>query len=643
MTLYRQTFIWLLLVFTLLLACVFYIQIHSSRSYLLHQQSIDLDNALNAAGLALTPYLEEQDVVGAESVINAMFDGSFYQHISLKIFTPNAVINREYPQEASDVPAIFRQWLPVSPVTRSMTLTSGWLQTAELSMTSNTTVLHRQLWRNANQLFLTLTAILGIGAAALFFGLNRIIRQPLHRLQTKAQAISRNDFGAPLPLPATRELHDVVQAFNHMNSRLQQQFQQQAEEADRLRVQAYQDSVTGLANRRFLRSQLDALLTGQHQGGIIILRADHIETVYQEQGYRAGDPMIACLARQLAEIQTPQSTLGRLSHTELMYISPTQSRKALVETAERMLAITQKLSPAQNGQTSPRCAAAVVMSHRIESVSALLSIADNALNRASLQKDQPIAVVGQEVVLPAFGRQQWLAMVTKAIETDQFTFSLQTAISPEQRPLFREVYASFRHSGETFRANQFMPALDTLSAGAALDRYVLNKMAKTLGVMQDTTPLTVNLSISSITHAGFTRWLGGFMGLHRRFSGRLLFEIPESAFVQHFEQTSLLCDIIRHYNFRFGIDHYGHHFSTLGYLQRFQPYYVKLDPAYTSRLDQSVSSDVLRAITRTAANQHILTIATHIETEARMKALAQLSVTGFQGYGVDGLLGESSA
>lgn len=640
MTLYRQIILWLLLVFVLLLVSVFSVQIHNTRSYLLNQQTIETDNAVNAAGLALTPYLAENDLIGAESVINAMFDGSFYQRVSLKIVTPQSQILREYPPGAFAVPGFFRRWLPIDPQTRSVTLTSGWMQTAELSVTSNPAVAYQQLWQSAIQLFLALSAILGLGAAALLLGLNLIVRKPLNRLRTIAQAISRHDFGAPLPLPATKELHDVVDAFNQMNRQIRHHFRQQAEEADRLRIQAYQDPVSGLANRRFLLSKLSALIQDKGHGGIVLLRADIIKDTYQQQGFRAGDSLVSAISRQLTTLFAPKATLGRLNQSEFLYIGPAQSRTDLTEIARRMLDITDKCHPVQEGVAEHNSCVAVVMKEKMHSVSDLLAAADNAVNQASTQADLPLCVTGDDTSLPTFGRQQWQSLIAQAIKSDQLTFSFQTAIDHKHQPLFREVFTSVEHQGQAYRAQFFLHALDRLEEGASLDRYVLSKMAKHLGYRDDTSlvPLTVNLSLSSIRTAGFLRWLAGFMAMHRHLSSKLLLEIPEAAFVQHFEFTSLLCNIIRHYGFRFGIDNYGHHFSTLGYLQRFKPYYVKLDYAYTCQLDQDIKTDVLRAVTRTADNQNILTIATRVETQAQMNTLAALSVRGFQGYVVDSLL-----
>ena len=75
MTLYRQLLATMLLLFGLLFAATYWVQFNSTRTYLAQQQETTVINTATSLGLALTPYLENGDKVGAESVIQAIFDG----------------------------------------------------------------------------------------------------------------------------------------------------------------------------------------------------------------------------------------------------------------------------------------------------------------------------------------------------------------------------------------------------------------------------------------------------------------------------------------------------------------------------------------------------------------------------------------
>ena len=113
---------------------------------------------------------------------------------------------------------------------------------------------------------------------------------------------------------------------------------------------------------------------------------------------------------------------------------------------------------------------------------------------------------------------------------------------------------------------------------------------------------------------------------------RVSFELPEICFIKNIDNTSLLCAIIRQNGFQFGIDNYGHNFSSTGYLSKLRPHYVKLDFAYTSHLDDLVKTDVLASIIRNANNLSVLTIASRVETIEQKEKLTLLKIQGFQGY-----------
>ena len=83
MTLYKQILAFVICLFAGLLIIAYAVQFQSTRDYLAEQQRISVINTANSVGLALTPYLEAGDKIGAESVINAAFDGGYYQKIHL--------------------------------------------------------------------------------------------------------------------------------------------------------------------------------------------------------------------------------------------------------------------------------------------------------------------------------------------------------------------------------------------------------------------------------------------------------------------------------------------------------------------------------------------------------------------------------
>ncbi|PSU70929.1 GGDEF domain-containing protein [Photobacterium phosphoreum] len=633
MTLYRQLLLWMLVVLFLLTSAVFAIQFNTTKSYLIEQQSTELNNVVSSVGFALSPYLKEKDFIAAESVINATFDSGYYSQVKLTLLDSEKEIIRHYPHIIKNVPNWFTSLIHIEAITQTRTLTSGWLQLANLTVTSSPASAYVQLWKATTQLVLGFLACLLLTAIVLSLVLNKVLK-PLKQIQKSAQEMARNHFTASLPIPHTRELVDVVTAFNSMNIQLQQHFEQQAQEADTLRIRAYQDPVSSLANRSYLMTKLNSWLVNKPSGGIILLKSDAIEDNYQQGGYELGDPLVLKLADRLKELSADDITIARLNQSEFMLIAQNVPKDDLLDIGRTMLYMASELNSDPLGIAPLQAAVGIVMCSETLTITALLAHADNALNKARQQIKEPLALleISEQKTIPAIGKQQWNALVDEAIANNLIHFTFQKAIDANNTIIHKEMFAYIKKGQQRFNAGQFLSALEKLNDGAKFDRYIIETIFHKFTKKTKSVPVAINITQSSINDTGFIRWLNTKLLSCPQMRQHILFELPEICFIKNIDNTSLLCEIIRQNGFQFGIDNYGHNFSSTGYLNKLRPSYVKLDFAYTSQLDDQVKTDVLESITRSANNLSVLTIASRVETIEQKQKLTLLKVQGFQGY-----------
>ncbi|OOE85576.1 GGDEF domain-containing protein [Salinivibrio siamensis] len=634
MTLFNQIFSWMLVIFFCIVLAVFGIELNTTRNFLLNQQTSDVNNTVNSMGLALAPYLESDDKVAAESVINAFFDGGFYREVNLTLLSDNSEIVREYPVQIQGVPQWFID-LDVFPViTEKQTITSGWMQLAEVEVVAHPGYAYKQLWKSFVQLGTILAIIFLVASVIIGWQLQRSLR-PLARITAKAGEIAKNKFGDPIPLPPTTELKTVVSAINVMTDQLKHYFEQQAKEADRLRKTAYRDAVSGLGNRSFYVGQLKSWLTESGVGGMVLIKVDLIGEAYKNQGFEFGDRIVEQFANNLTTtiISDDSMTAARLSKDEFVILAPNSDPDDLRLLGESVLAMVVDMQADPTGLTPPKVAVGLAINGGgNQDASVLLSQADNALSQARNTPEHPVVLIDQSIGDAAMGKQQWKALLHEAVAKELFVFKYQPATDSESNRLHQEVFSAIEKDEHYYGAGHFLGAVEQLQLGETLDKYVITHVIKTLSQDASVGPLAVNLTLSSVTNASFIRWLGTTLYQHRKLAGQLLFEIPEVAFVRHADHTGLLTDQIRQAGFQFGVDNYGRNFQSLDYLQRFKPDYVKIDFAYTSHIEDDAQGHVLASICRTAHNLNITTIATRVETEAQLARLSELFVNGFQGY-----------
>ena len=298
MTLYKQLVAGMIAVILMLLISVFIIEFNTTRNNLIQQQQSEVHNTINTVGLALAPYLEDKDSVAVESVINALFDGSSYSVVRLIFLDTGEEILRSYPVKPNNVPKWFTDLHLFERIHDRRVVTSGWMQLAEVEIVSHPGQAYVQLWLAFERLVIAFCIIALIGLFSISFILKRALK-PLNLIVKKMEQVARNQFGDPLPRPATQDLIYVVDGINSMSAQLEKSFQAQAKEAQQLRERAYVDPVSGLGNRAYYMSQLSSWLSEGGFGGVAILEASFIRELYEEKGYEFGDGMVRELADHL--------------------------------------------------------------------------------------------------------------------------------------------------------------------------------------------------------------------------------------------------------------------------------------------------------------------------------------------------------
>ncbi|UAB73286.1 EAL domain-containing protein [Vibrio sp. SCSIO 43132] len=635
MTLYRQLVAWMLAVFLLLMGSVFAIEFNIMRNFLEQQQRSEVNNTINTVGLALAPYLENQDEVAVESVINALFDGSSYSAVRLIFLSNDKEIVRTYPIKNHDIPDWFTNLDLFRTIHDRRVVTSGWLQLAEVEIISHPGDAYFQLWQALTSLVTLFTGIFIVGAVVISAVVRRALK-PLTLIIQKMEEVANNHFGEPLERPRTRDLIAVVDGINAMSAQVEKSFKAQAREAQQLRERAYMDPVSQLGNRSFFIGQLNTWLNESAIGGVAILQATFIKDAYDDEGYEVGDSLVKELAALLkATTSSPDVTLARINTAEFGFILPNLEESELRMVSESIMNYTQDIRPDPTGTAPAAAFLGVVYNENRKNTTEILSLVDNALSKAHAHPDKPYGLVTDKQNHVLLGKQQWRTLVEEAIGNQWVEFKLQNANTTTGATYHREVFSAIEKNGERFTANQYLFALEQLNAGHIFDQYVITSMLDKLRSRELTDTLAINLTVSSVSEPSFIRWLTKILTKNQALVNKLHFEIPESCFINHQHHTALICHAIRSAGADFGVDNYGRHFHSLEYINEFRPAYVKLDYLYTHQIDDEKQKYTLTSISRTAHNLGIKTIASRVETQAQLDFLSEHFIEAFQGFIVD--------
>jgi two-component system cell cycle response regulator len=112
------------------------------------------------------------------------------------------------------------------------------------------------------------------------------------------------------------------------------------EQTRRLESLIFEDSLTGLANRRYILTQLASQVSGARRHGrplsVAIVDIDHFKAVNDRHGHQVGDTVLVAVARALAVNLRAEDHVGRLGGEEFLVVLPDTDRAAAARVTDKL-------------------------------------------------------------------------------------------------------------------------------------------------------------------------------------------------------------------------------------------------------------------------------------------------------------------
>ncbi|WP_394391163.1 bifunctional diguanylate cyclase/phosphodiesterase [Shewanella woodyi] len=631
MTLFRQIYSLLFGLFLLVVASLGYVQFTETQSFLTKQMASDLNNTSNSLGIMLVPDLEAGDIVGAETLINVIFEGGYYQQVKLTWLVDGKQQTWENPIHIEGVPQWFIDLDFFQTIKKESIITSGWIQLAKLELTAHPGFGYNELWRTMTNAIIVFSVLFLIAIVVARVGLTMILK-PLHEIAVHAKEIAQRKFGPDMRVPKTAELKSVVLAFNSMSDQLKQLFNSLDEEVGELRKKNLVDQVSGLPNRQYMMGRLNSWLNEPASGALVMAKFDWLEEVHSKYGYQVRDETIKLLAEKMQEHldEVASSVIARIAAYEFAFLITSSEHDQTSRYLQTLIrTINQEMSKAG---CKPNENFAIGVAERIGhmSVSDILAQTDNALQKAI--KEDKVFHWFETNEKQLFTREQWREHLSTAIQKCNFNFKWQPVhINDSDNILQRELYCQLNMGDKIIHAGQFMPYVELLSLGSMLDKYLIQDVHEKHILNKNYEPIAINLTFQSISDPKFHEWLNTFLR-STPLSERICFDIPEAAVYSDPDSCDAICAVIRDNGATFGIDHFGRQFGSMSYLQSLRPSYVKLDQSFAYYDDSEHSGELCRAIINVARGLDIKVIVTGIEEMPQLERFVPLKTNAFMGY-----------
>ncbi|HUT40204.1 MAG TPA: EAL domain-containing protein [Gammaproteobacteria bacterium] len=644
MTLNRQISTGIVLILIAGFIATVAISTQNLRTFMTAQLETHARDTATSLGLSLSPYVQPPDMPVISAMIGAVFDRGEYQRITLTSADGDTLVEKSVPPDTGAAPEWFVKAITLHAPAMEALVMSGWNQAGRIHVTSNTGRAYNQLWSTTMD-----TLMLYLIAAAITLALAtvavRFLLRPLARVKLQADAIRNRSYMVQRRLPRTAELRSVVLAMNRLSEKVGEIFTEQSALTERLREQAYQDTVTGLGNRRYFDCQFGAMLDARDevsQGALLLLELRDLSRVNERTGYTAGDMLLKrtgeLIKSQLAYLENSFAT--RISGAGFGIVAtglPTGSADALAATLCRDLLQLRADGLADSNNIGH---IGIAMWRHGNTLPELLSEADMALRSAQAsgqntwQRYQAPAANQPEI----HSMENWRKRLREVIDKGAIRLYVQAVYQPAAQGnslLHKEVLARIDDNSKNgVNAGIFVPLAERFGLASQLDKLAVTRLLEYLAQNPDPSTLfAVNLSSTSLHDAVFIQWLATTLGNAPTLAKRILVEFPEYAVLANIQNAHDLVERLNTLGCRSGIDHFGKGFASFGYLRSMDISYVKIDSSYIRGIDSNVDNRFfVQALTDTLHSLDILVIAQAVETAAERDTLAGLNIDGLQGH-----------
>jgi diguanylate cyclase (GGDEF)-like protein/PAS domain S-box-containing protein len=417
---------------------------------------------------------------------------------------------------------------------------------------------------------------------------------------------------------------------------------------DQLALQAFQDPLTRLANRRLLLDHLDhALLQAGRTGSrvaVLFGDIDRFKLVNDNLGHQVGDELLRVVAERLRRAVRPGDTLSRLGGDEFVIIleGVTMPDDASQVAARVLDALREPIMLSGGHEVVATMSIGMAVSEATGSTrDDLLHDADVAMYRAKERgRGGHVALFDQDQMSGRSAQPLELdAALHHALEREEIEVYFQPLISLADRSIVgAEALVRWDHPEHgILTPRQFVDLAGDNGTILPIGRAVLEQACRRAKAWRDEIGLTlevgVNLSARQFRHEGLEDQVAEVLRVTGIDPTQLCLEITEGVAMEDVEQTTAILTTLHSLGIRLAIDDFGTGHSSLGYLPQFPIDVIKIDQSFVRGIERDpVKSAIVSAVVSLSQAIGLTTVVEGVETEPELEQIEKLGCHVAQGF-----------
>jgi diguanylate cyclase (GGDEF)-like protein len=416
-----------------------------------------------------------------------------------------------------------------------------------------------------------------------------------------------------------------------------------ARTADTMR-QAFNDSLTGLANRTLFLDRLENSLARAERRDadvtVLFIDLDRFKPVNDSLGHAAGDKLLIAVAERIQRCLRRAETAARLGGDEFaVLLEDTRDASEAARVADRI--IDSLRAPFAIQDTELFISASVGIATGRDDPEDLLRNADVAMYRAKNRGKGRYEVFEPGMHVEAVERLELEADLQRAIERDELVLHYQPIVSLQSSEIIGvEALVRWLHPKRgLLPPGAFIPLAEETGLILPLGRWVLGEATRQVAAWQQEDPrpqplkVSVNLSGWQLTQPSLIDEVNEALAASGLPPSALVLELTETILMTDTEASIEKLHSLKRLGVELAIDDFGTGYSSLRYLQRFPIDILKIAKPFVDGLASDTGDSMLaRVIVDLSRNLGLETIAEGIEEQEQLTSLRALGSTMGQGY-----------
>ncbi len=632
MTLFRQIALVVSLVFLLIVITLMAASVRQYSSVVKGQLQTTAQDMVTTLGITISNSSFGNDKPAYETLFNAVFDSGYYSSIEITATDGGLIHKKERQLEIEGVPQWFISLVPIEPATAATPVMQGWSSLGTLRLTLHPGYVYYGLYKNLETALIWFVILFAIGMLSLWLMLHQLLL-PLGRVRQQADAIHSNQFVRQSSIPRTIELRTVVNAMNRMVDKVHAVFDDQQETLVQNQKLLYEDQLTGLGNRRYFMSHLEAAHADEaaiHRH-LAVVRIVNLESVRERCGYEKSDNAVVRLANILGDVseRLDECYCARFGPDEFALLVPAgeQSVAELVEDIFERFRSDVTI-------TEMDCDIWLIagISNIATGSEAGKSLADTDFALTQAEAAGPYSVreaPSTGLVLPR-GKIQWRSWLEECIAKNRFFLVRQKVLDTDGEAIHQEVFLRLKNEeNQIVPAGLFLPMASALHMGEAID-HVVFELVKDLSRGNNEIPLALNLTGSAFDHADALLEFNSLLKFFQQSQMKLCVEASHAVLEQFPAMCAQVAESVRNAGQVFGIDNLNLG-RSLTELKAVRPDYLKVNAQtlYDMTHDQTAAGyQALQTMTRA---MDIQLIAVAVDSQEIYEHLKRLGIDSMQG------------